>query len=412
LLGYKLLGFNLGLNQRDFRVYNNFVDPTANDNQDVDLNFPGSLGATMACWKGCIEWGSEEMGNSGWGVGAANFDPVFIGEATKVGVVGDNIMSALNQNGGNVIAYMQGTKNGWRIRFYDQPWVWHDGPGTTSGGSNRMDIQGITAHEYGHGLGLDHTSSTTATMYAYASGAGSDQRTIENDDINGIKAIYGAASASKPSITSVSGGINVGETLTIDGFNFSTTGNEVWFTGDGSSGTPVKVTNVPSSGNGTRIDVVIPNGAEAGTVLVKNNGSSHSNLSNNFPLDVGGSGSAINPVPDIKIDGQDGPLNVPHTQAVRIHINLDPGDQIGVAHDWWIFGELNWSTKYWWKPMNKWLPSVTPIRSYDGALFNIADFTIVQGRLPAGSWTFTFAIDTLDGNYAGTYIDTITIQSY
>jgi hypothetical protein len=412
LLGYKLLGFNLGLSQRDFRVYNNFVDSTANDNQVVDPNFPGSLGATMACWKGCIEWGSEQMGTSGWGAGGANFDPVFVGEANKIGTTNSNIMSSLDQYGGNVIAFTYCSSAGWQMRFYDQPWVWHDGPGNTSTGGSRMDIQGITAHEYGHSLGLDHTSSSSATMYAYASGAGNSLRTIENDDINGLKAIYGSASASKPSISSLAGSFNVGEILTIYGVNFSPTGNEVWFTGDGSAGKAVKATNISSSNNGTRIDVVIPSGAKAGTVLVRSNGTSHSNLSNNYPLDVGSGGGSTDPVPDIKIDGQDGPLNVPHTQTVRIHIYLDPGDEIGVAYDWWIFGELNWSIKYWWKPMNRWVQSVTPVRSYDGDLFDVVDFTIAQGKLPAGSWTFTFAVDTLDGNYDGTYIDTISIQSY
>jgi hypothetical protein len=311
-----------------------------------------------------------------------------------------------------VIAYMQGNGGGWRIRYYDQPWIWHDGPGTTSGGGSRMDIQGITAHEYGHALGLDHTASSTATMYAYASGAGSSQRTIENDDINGIQAIYGAASASKPSITSVSGGLNVGETLTINGVNFSTTGNEVWFTGDGSSGTPEKVTNVSSTNSGTRIDVVIPGTAKPGTVLVKKSGSGHSTLSNNFPLDVGGSGSYVDPVPDIKIDGQDGPLNVPQTQAVRITVSLDPGDGVGVAHDWWVFGEYNWSTQYWWQPGAGWTQSAVPLRAYDGTLFSASNYTVANGRLPAGQWTFTFAIDDLNNNYEGTYIDTIDIQSY
>ena len=132
-----------------------------------------------------------------------------------------------------------------------------------------MDLQGICVHEYGHALGLDHTANSSATMYAYASGSGNTARTIENDDRNGLQAIYGAASSSKPSITSLSGGSDPGEVLTITGSNFSTTGNEVWFTGSGSSGVPVKVTGVSSSGRGTVIDVTIPGTAYKGFVAVK-----------------------------------------------------------------------------------------------------------------------------------------------
>jgi len=210
LFGYKLLGHNLGLGQRDLRVYNNFQDPTANDNQTPDADFPGTLGAVMALWKGAIEWGSERMGQSSWGNGDANFDPVYVGEADKVGTTTSNIMSGLDQNGGNVIAYMMGGGNGWKIRFYDQPWIWYDGPDNTPSGGNHMDLQGITAHEYGHALGLDHSSDPNATMYAYVSGTGNSQRTINSDDIAGVQAIYGSLAASKPHAWSTSAGMLVG----------------------------------------------------------------------------------------------------------------------------------------------------------------------------------------------------------
>ncbi len=41
-----------------------------------------------------------------------------------------------------------------------------------------------------------------------------------------------------------------------------------------------------------------------------------------------------NPTPDIKVNGQDGPLTVSHTQNVSMTISLDPGSYAGVAHDW------------------------------------------------------------------------------
>jgi hypothetical protein len=411
LLGYTLLGFNLSLDVRDVRIWNNFTDSQANDNTTPDPDFGGHHGAILALWKGAIEWGSEPMGGSTWGSGGANFDPVYVGEATIAGTTTDCIISEKDEYGGNTLAFCYPGKNGWKIRFYARPWIWFDGPGNTPVGGSNMDLQGICAHEYGHAVGLDHSQYSNVTMYAYVSGAGNGQRTIENDDINGLKAIYGSKSSSKPHISSVSGGIKVGEVLTINGYNFSATGNEVWFTGDGSVGAPVKVTNIASSGGGTQVDVTIPVGAQAGTVVVKKSGTTHDCLSNNYPLEVGGSG-ANDPKPDIKIDGQDGPLQVPSTQAVRITVSMDPGDQVGVAHDWWVFGELNWSTTYWWKPGAGWKPSIYPIRAYDGGLFAASNYTVANGRLPNGFWTFTFAVDALDNNYQGTYIDTIDVQSY
>ena len=55
---YTLIGGNLSLSQRDFRVWNNFSDASANDNTVAHANFPGQTGAVMAIWKGEDEWAS------------------------------------------------------------------------------------------------------------------------------------------------------------------------------------------------------------------------------------------------------------------------------------------------------------------------------------------------------------------
>ena len=133
------------------------------------------------------------------GSGGANFDAVWAGNANKVGTPAHNIVSAVSSCAGGVLAYTEGGPSGWRIRFCDNAWVWRDGPG--SDGS--QDIQGIQCHEYGHALGLGHSAVSSATMYAYSSGSGASARSIEADDINGVKAIYGTKSASKPRITGV-----------------------------------------------------------------------------------------------------------------------------------------------------------------------------------------------------------------
>lgn len=90
-------------------------------------------------------------------------------------------------------------------------WQW-----TTTGGTNKYDIQGIMTHEIGHLLGLDHTDweveyglmdavdftqtypeRAAATMISgptfYATHTASDEvlmRTLEQDDIDGISILY------------------------------------------------------------------------------------------------------------------------------------------------------------------------------------------------------------------------------
>jgi hypothetical protein len=408
MLAYTLIGHNLDLDQRDFRIWNNFSDATANDNTTADPDFGGHIGASLALMKGCVEWGSEPMGQSSWGDGGANFDAIFVGLTDKQGTTNQNIISEKDTYDGNVLAFTYPGGGGWKIRFVSDPWIWHDGPGNTQSGGNRFDIQGVGCHEYGHSLGLDHSSNTSATMY-YATSVGNAQRTIETDDKNGLKAIYGAMSSSKPSISSISGGSTPGSALTINGSNFSSTNNEVWFTGDGVDGVAVKVVGVTS--NGTVINVTVPSGVEAGMIAVKSNGSAHSNLSNCYPFGTAGGGSS--PIPDIKANGTDTYLSVPSTTVVNITVSLDPQGEAGVAHDWWILADFNFGTSsFWWKLPGTWTKSATPVRAYSGPLINITNYSIAQSTLPVGIWVITFAVDDLNNVYEATYADAVTVQSY
>lgn len=287
--GWSLIGGSLNLGQRDFRVFNNFTGSTDNNNQTPDANFPGYQGAVMAIWKGSVEWGSEPHGDgsgdpvqSELGSGDANFDASFQGEATQIGGTNDNIHSELSGSNGGVLAYCETPiSDGWRIRYY-QGWTWSDGPGAAGG--NQIDLQEVACHEYGHSLGLGHSSVNGATMYPSYSG-GTSGRSISNDDRGGLAAIYGAASSNKPIITGTSVAGNV---MTITGTGFDNNGNSVWFTqaNAGGNGNPVKVNNVSSSSNGTVITVTIPNNAGPGDVLVQRNGTGNSALSNAWPDDL------------------------------------------------------------------------------------------------------------------------------
>ncbi len=116
---------------------------------------------------------------------------------------------------------------------------------------------------------------------------------------------------------------------------------------------------------------------------------------------------ANDPEPDIKIDGQDGPLTIPSTQAVNMTIHLDPGDQSGVDHDWWIVAEKAGGSTFSWVYPGNWNLGVK--RAYAGPLFSISSYTIHDGTIPAGTWTITFAVDALDNVYQATYSDGIEV---
>jgi len=288
------LGGSLDLGQRDFRVYNNFNDPEANNNQSTDLSFPGATGAPLAIWKGYVEWGSELHGNGsgdptqplGLGSGGANFDPSWQGYADSPGDTDSNIVSELDAFGGGVLAFTElPISDGWRIRFYADPVIWHDGPQSPPNIDGHRDLQGVAAHEFGHALGLGHSSVLGATMFASSSVEETTLRSIELDDQLGIQALYGVASTLKPHIETYE--LSGTSDLVVIGDGFAPTGNSVWFTRSSgvSDGTPVQVTGLASTAAGTRITCTIPSDAGQGDILVKLPGSGHADLSNAFPFD-------------------------------------------------------------------------------------------------------------------------------
>jgi hypothetical protein len=291
---FTTIGGSLSTAQRDFRVFNNFADATANNNVTPHVNFPGQTGAVMAIWKGQIEWASGPYAGNGLGDGAtsnpnlgdggANFDNTFQGTATSAGGINANIHNVIAGSSGSVLAFTQTPiSDGWTIKYYEG-WTWQDGPGSVSSG---IDLQGVACHEIGHSLGLGHSSISGATMFASISGTGVAQRSLSSDDIAGIQSIYGVKSATKPTITGLSGNKAVGGVLTISGTQFSTTGNTAWFTKNNSDGNPVTVGGLASTGGGTSINVTVPAGVVDGEVLIQKNATGNASLSNAFPIDIG-----------------------------------------------------------------------------------------------------------------------------
>jgi len=71
------------------------------------------------------------------------------------------------------------------IQFNAQHFRWNT---TGTGGAAFVDAQSIATHEEGHFLGLDHTPTSSAIMYA--SYSGNLKRNLGPDDQNGVCAIY------------------------------------------------------------------------------------------------------------------------------------------------------------------------------------------------------------------------------
>ena len=120
------------------------------------------------------------------------------------------------------------------------------------------------------------------------------------------------------------------------------------------------------------------------------------------------------PVPDIKVNGYDDDVALPHSTPLVITVSLDPGSSDGTLADWWIFVEMNFTHTFWWQYPGSWTFSTSPKSVFKApfALREINNATIDSGTVPAGIWEFAFAVDAPDTVYEGTYEDTITVTVY
>ena len=290
--GFIKNGRSLAVTARDFRLFNNFTNPQANDNTTGDPNYPGWFGAELAVWKAATEWGSEPFGTGAGdptqpilGSGNANFDFVFAGRAAVAGGPQSNILAVRTGCLPGQFGFLEHHASGrWEGTFCDQ-WTWVDGPSAPTS-ATRIDIQGVATYLLGAALGLADSNVPNAAMSG-SSLNGAALRDLVSDDQLGLQCIYGAKDPTKTRIDAVT--IDpVALTLTIDGANFAATDNEVWFTNPVATPTGsnpvVKVTGLSS--NGTQIVLSIPATAGSGGLHVKTPGG-HSSLSNAFPVNLG-----------------------------------------------------------------------------------------------------------------------------
>ena len=89
------------------------------------------------------------------------------------------------------------------IIFWDGGFRFFTGTSGCGGVPNAAYIEDIAAHEFGHALGMGHSSYTDATMYPSYSYCSQAFRTLAPDDIAGVRSLYPGSTPANtaPSIT-------------------------------------------------------------------------------------------------------------------------------------------------------------------------------------------------------------------
>jgi hypothetical protein len=158
-----------------------FINPT-------NLDLP-QANAEAALQVGADVWAAE-------GQSVLRF--VYAGRSSQTTNTNDslNLVVFRNASNGSAIATTYSWFSGTRlidtdIVFWDGGFRFFSG---LSGCSSGFYIEDIAAHEFGHALGLGHSSVSGATMLPSVSSCSTAPRSLHADDIAGIRSLYPAAS--------------------------------------------------------------------------------------------------------------------------------------------------------------------------------------------------------------------------
>jgi hypothetical protein len=151
-----------------------------------------TIGLALDVWaavSGFTNLGQVADGGGGFGAAGAagGGGDIRVGAIFIDGAVGGNVLAHAYQPGteaitlgGNILGDVH----------MDNSNSWSDG-----GGAGTIDYFTVMLHELGHSLGLDHSTVVGSVMEAVYAGP---RRTLGDDDIGGIQAIYGAAPVGGP----------------------------------------------------------------------------------------------------------------------------------------------------------------------------------------------------------------------
>lgn len=125
------------------------------------------------------------------------FQFVYAGRTTQTALANDrkNVVVFRPESNGSTVAVTYWWYDGTGhlidadIKFWDEPRKFFAG---TTGCSSGHYILDIATHEFGHALGMNHSTVANATMFATTTTCASKWRSLDPDDVAGVRTLYPA----------------------------------------------------------------------------------------------------------------------------------------------------------------------------------------------------------------------------
>jgi hypothetical protein len=102
---------------------------------------------------------------------------------------------------------------------------------------------------------------------------------------------------------------------------------------------------------------------------------------------------AADPVADIKANGDNGPITISSTESLTLTIELDSGNKTGANADWWVLCDTPFGFYRYDVGGDTWVPGMDA--TYQGPLFDLPSYQVMNYVLPEGSYTCYFGVDTV-----------------
>jgi len=97
-------------------------------------------------------------------------------------------------------------------------------------------------------------------------------------------------------------------------------------------------------------------------------------------------------VPDIKLNGADGPLIVPAASDLSLTVGAQAGLFSGILSDWWLVADAGSYGLFSYIYPTGWTYGISPMIQWP--LADIPQIEVLRSPLPAGNYTFYFGADT------------------